>query len=178
MGRGELLTRLTIWLALGGYTVGAAALLLARRQPRWLRRARWAWTFGCAWFLAHVFCAFNYYYHWGHATAYLETARQTSDVTGFDWGGGVFVGYAFTLAWLADVLWWWVARQSYEHRPRLLTALWQGFFFFMVFNGTVVFESGPARLFGLLICVLLLSAWWVGRRAPAYDEHALKGAEG
>jgi hypothetical protein len=175
---GELLAKLTIWMALGGYTVGASALLLARRHPGLRRWARPAWTFGCAWFLAHVFCAFNYYYDWSHTTAYLETARQTAEVRGTSSGGGIFVSYAFTLAWVGDVLWWWLSPRSHEHRPRLLTALLHGFFFFIIVNGTVVFESGPARLLGVAICAVLLVSLWAGRPVHTRDAHELKEVEG
>jgi hypothetical protein len=89
MNRGELLTRLTIWLALLAYAAGAGTLLLARSRPSWLTRARWMWTCGCGFFLAHVVCAFSYYHGWSHAAAYRETARQTGEMTGLRWGGGI-----------------------------------------------------------------------------------------
>jgi hypothetical protein len=152
MNRGEFLTRLTIWLALCAYATGAGTLLLARGRPFWLACARWAWTLGCAFFLAHVVCAFGYFHHWSHAAAYRETARQTGEMTGFHWGGGIFLNYLLAIAWLADVLWWWFAPGSFAHRPRRLAVVWHGFFFFMVFNGTVVFGMGPVRWFGALIC--------------------------
>ena len=144
---GGTLTKVTVWLALFGYAAGAACLLLRRR-----RRARVAWTFGCAWFLAHVLCAFAFHYGWSHATAFAETARQTREVTGSAAGGGVFVSYAFTLLWAADALWWWLDEAGHARRPPLLSALWHAFFFFIVFNGTVVFEHGPARWLGVVIC--------------------------
>ena len=79
---GEWLTRVTVWAALLGYAAGAACLLLSRRSPKWSRPARLAWTFGCAWFLAHVLCAFAFHYGWSHATAFRETARQTGEIVG------------------------------------------------------------------------------------------------
>ncbi len=161
MSRGELLTKLTIWLALGGYAVGAAELLIAGREPRWRNNARWAWTFGCALLLAHIYCAFRYYHHWSHTAAYLETARQTREVMNFNWGGGIFVNYLFAVAWCGDVLWWWLGRESYERRSHLLTAAWHAFFAFMIFNGAVVFVSGPARYAGLALCAGLGILWWI-----------------
>lgn len=178
MSIGELLTRATIWLALAGYTVGAAALLLSRRQPALRRTARWAWSFGCAWFLAHVFCAFNFYYRWSHEVAYLETARQSAQVTGSSSGHGIFVSYLFTLAWFADVAWWWLSPQSHARRPAFVAAIWHTFLFFIIFNGTVVFESGLARLAGLLISAVLLTSWLVARHAVVDSGHEFRSSEG
>ena len=161
---GELLTRLTVWLALCAYALGAAMLLLAQGRDRWLAGARWAWTLGCAFFLAHVLCAFSFFHGWSHAAAYRETARQTAELTGLRWGGGLFLNYLFALAWLADALWWWLAPAGFARRSPRLTAVWQGFFFFMVFNGTIVFGKGPVRWLGVLICAGLVALWWMTRR--------------
>lgn len=175
MGAGEWLTKVTVWVALLGYAAGAACLLLAGRRPGLRRTARLAWTVGCVWFLAHVLCAFAFHYGWSHATAYAETARQVGEVTGARAGGGVFVSYLFTLMWVADVVWWWADEAGHRRRPGWLAAAWQGFFFFIVFNGTVVFEHGPARWLGLLICGGLALVWLVGWAAPGRE---FKGAEG
>jgi len=164
MDKGDFLTRLTIWLALCGYAAGAGTLLLARRRPRWMAGARLAWTLGCAFFLAHVASAFTYFHHWSHEAAYRETALETSELTGLNWGGGIYLNYLFTLAWLADVGWWWLAPKSYAARSSGITASLHGFFFFMVFNGTVVFGDGPVRWFGVLICGGLNVLWWHARQ--------------
>jgi hypothetical protein len=92
--------------------------------------------------------------------AYLETARQTVALTGWNWGGGIFFNYAIAAAWLADVLWWWLAPTNFDQRPPWLTALWHGFLFFMVFNGTIVFGHGPVRILGAAICITFAIAWW------------------
>ena len=167
MNRGELLTKLAVWLALCAYAIGAGTLLLARRRPRWLVCARWAWTLGCAFFLAHVACAFSYYHHWSHADAYRETARQTGEMTGFHWGGGIFFNYLVAVAWLADVLWWWLAPESFARRSPRLATVWHAFFLFMVFNGTVVFGIGPVRWLGAVICAGLAGLWLWSRNAGA-----------
>ena len=175
---GEWLTKVTVWLALLGYAAGAACLLLARRNASWSRPARVAWTFGCAWFLAHVLCAFAFHYGWSHATAFQETARQTREVTGANVGGGVFVSYAFTLAWAADAVWWWLDEAGHRRRPRLLTYAWHGFFFFIVFNGTVVFEHGPARWLGALICGGLGLLWLFTAPRSRRARPEFEGARG
>jgi hypothetical protein len=168
MSGSELLTRGTIWLALGCYALGALLLLAPQPRLKALATARWVWTVGCGAFLLHVICAFNYYHAWSHAAAYQDTARQVGETVGWAWGGGIFFSYAFTLFWLLDVGWWWLkGKESYARRPRLLILIWHGFFFFMVFNSTVVFETGPARWFGLLICSGLTFGLVTSRRRGA-----------
>ena len=164
MNRGELLTRLSVWLAIVAYTIGTGLKLEARDRSRWLMGARWAWTVGCGLFLVHVFCAFTYFHHWSHTAAYQETARQTAEFAGWQWGGGLYFNYVFAGAWLADVLWWWLAPDSFDRRSPWLTGLWLGFIFFMVMNGAVVFVHGPMRWVGLLLCAPVASLWvkrWV-----------------
>lgn len=140
MALGVLLTKWTIWAALLGYAAGTAGLLLARRRPQMVRPARLAWTVGCSAYLAHVYCAFQFYHGWSHAAALEETARQTRETVGWEVGEGLWVSHSFTLAWLLDVVWWWWAGDpAYLRRPRAVSTLWRAFFFFIVFNATVVF---------------------------------------
>src|SRR5687767_13213248 len=102
---GELLTRITIWVAVVGYAAGATVFALSRGRGGWARAARLAWTVACAALLAHVACAFHFYHGWGHGAAYLDTARQTNEVFGLDWGGGLYVNYALMAGWVMDVSW-------------------------------------------------------------------------
>ena len=148
MTTGELLTRWTVRVAMALYV---ASLASRCRLPIW---SRLAWTAGCLAFLLHVACAFEYYHHWSHVEAYEATARQTADVVGLDWGGGLYVNYAFTLLWLADVCWWWIDTESYLARPLLIEWGVQGFLGFIAFNATVVFATGFSRWFGSVACVL------------------------
>jgi hypothetical protein len=157
---GESLTRLSVWLALVGYGAGAGLLLLARSRQRWLDGARWAWTIGCGFMVAHVALAFGSHHHWSHVDAYLQTARRTDEMIGARWGGGIYFNYVFIAAWIADAAWWWVAPSSFARRPRWLTSIWHGFAFFMVFNGAVIFAMGPVRWFGALICGCLVVLSW------------------
>jgi hypothetical protein len=161
MGRGEFLTRITIWMALCGYFIGAGIQFASSKNPLWHRLARWAWTIGCFAMLLHLACAFHFYHGWSQTSAYLETARQTADVTGFNWGGGLFINYGFIAAWVIDVWWWWRGLESYRRRPLALVIVWQSFFLFMVFNATVVFKTGILRWLGLALCLGLSLLWCV-----------------
>ncbi len=172
MSSGEILTRVTVWLAVVGYATGACVFALARRRKAWDSAARLAWTVGCVALLAHVACAFHYFHGWSHASAYRDTARQTAEVFGIDWGGGVYVNYALLVAWVLDVAWWWRGLDAYRRRSRLLVAAWQGSLIFIVFNGTVVFGTGPVRWLGLAVCLGLCVVWWLTAREATSGARA------
>lgn len=165
MNRGELLTRITIWIAIGGYAVGVCLMLLFRESQTWQRRARLVWTVGCLGLIAHLICAFHFYHHWSQASALREVERQTAEVTGNNWGGGLYINYAFLTAWVVDVIWWWRGLESYRRRHWLITAVWQFVLIFMVFNATVVFKTGVVRWVGVGICIGLLTVWLGQHRA-------------
>jgi hypothetical protein len=181
MSGGPVLTKVTIWIAIAGYFAGAAVYALARGRRRWDSMARLAWTAACAGLLAHVACAFHFHHGWSQAAAYRDTARQTAEVFGLDWGGGLYVNYALTAFWVADVCWWWGrGLDAYRRRPWPLTAAWHAFLLFIVFNATVVFEGGFVRWAGLGLCLALSFVWLsVARgnvsRGPV--DHSLKVAE-
>jgi hypothetical protein len=160
MHAGEIPTKAAVWLALCGYAAGEGMRMLAQRDPNWTTRARWAWTFGCGFFLVHVACAFSFYHGWSHTVAYVETARRTGELTGWRWGGGIYLNYALALLWLGDVLWWWAAPERFARRSARLSAAWHWFFAFMVFNGAAVFGRGPVQWFGALIFASLGAIWW------------------
>ncbi len=164
MSRGELYTRITIWIALCGYAFGVIVILVFPGNPRWQARARWAWTLGCLGLLIHVCCAFHFYHNWSQSSAYVETARQTNEVFGINWGGGLFINYAFITIWVLDCLWWWRSLDAYRQRPLPLIIAWQSFLIFIIFNATVVFKTGPLRWLGLGFCLAVSILWWFTRR--------------
>ena len=166
MSTGQILTSITIWISIGAYAVGAVIFALSSARPNRDALVRLLWTVACAALLAHVAFAFQNYHGWSHAAAYVDTARQTRDVTGFNWGGGIYVNYILVFGWVADLIWWWLAgTDSYRRRPRLLTIAWHTFLIFIIFNSTVIFASGVARWVGLLVCVGIGIVWlWSAKR--------------
>ncbi|HYP15237.1 MAG TPA: hypothetical protein VEQ63_15010 [Bryobacteraceae bacterium] len=102
------------------------------------RPARLAWTAGLGLYLIHVCFAFQYFYSWSHQVAYEQTARQTAALFGVNWGGGLYLNYAFTAIWLADCLWWWLGNSSYIRRPSAVSAGVHVFLAFMFVNATIV----------------------------------------
>jgi hypothetical protein len=160
MSKGEFFTRFTVWVSLAGYFVGVALSTLSRKRDKWERAARLVWSIACISLLAHAACAFHFYHGWSHDSAYRETARQTLEVVSLDWGGGLYINYAFMAGWVTDVAWWWRGLEVYRRRPRALVAVWQGFLMFIFFNATVVFKTGPLRFIGLFLCCGLCLLWW------------------
>src|SRR6185503_9198446 len=131
--------------ALGCYFLAASLELMAGPGSVRERLARLIWTAGCAAYLSHLYFAFSFYHGWSHSMAYRDTATQTKQLLGLEWGGGLYVNFFFTLGWFSDVLWRWANLEGYRQRPRWLKFAWHAFFFIMVVNSTVVFGAGLVR---------------------------------
>ena len=153
------LTRYTVRLALV-YYAAAVTLMLLLEAPEWLaaagrgRLTRWCWTLAWLTYLVHLFMAFHHVHHWSHGAA----VNHTQEVSGF--GLGIWFSHLFTLVWTADVLFWWLRPARYATRSPWVDWTVHGFMAFIVFNATVVFETGFIRwagiaLFTELVLVLL-----------------------
>src|SRR5687768_11040643 len=127
MHTGELLTRWTVRAALALYVLSLTLRISAAGRRRPLEIARLFWIAGCAAFLLHTVCAFHFYHHWSHHAAHAATARQTAEVVGHYWGGGLFANYVFAALWTADACWWWLSPKTYLVRPRGVEWMVQGF---------------------------------------------------
>ena len=148
-------TIVTIWTALLLYTAGEYGR--AGLPPRgW---ARPAWLLGAACYVAHVAAAFGAHHGWSHSVAYAYTAARTDALFGLAWGGGLWVNYAFTLLWIGEGAWWWLAPTSYARRAPAWTTAVRGAFMFMIVNGAVAFVSGSRRLLGIAVVVALTLIW-------------------
>lgn len=132
----ELGQTATIWLARGAVALYLVALglLFARKTMA----SRMFWTAGLAVYLIHVGFAFTYFYGWSHSVAFRETARQTADLFGVNWGGGIYLNYLFTAIWIADCAWWWTDFHGYARRPAAIRSAIHGFLAFMFVNASVV----------------------------------------
>jgi hypothetical protein len=149
---------LTIWLAL--------ALFAAGETGRWGWRGAappawpwWASASGLVLAVAHVVLAFDVRHEWSHDSALLDTARQTSAVYGLDWGGGLYVNYAFLAVWALD-LWTW--RSAVRRKTRRAGAgVWlaRAFYFIVIVNAAVIFAGGMRRALGVLLVAWLIAAW-------------------
>ena len=165
MDWGEWTVRGSIWLALLCYPAGPLGTALSTSVGQ--RSARFVWTAGCAAFLLHVVSSFDVFYEWSHSVALRETARQVAELTGRENGAGLYLNYLFTAIWIFDTAWWWRDAQRYRRRSWIAVLLVHGFFLFMIFNATVVFEEGAVRVMGLLVTALGMYGLWMTRRRRA-----------
>lgn len=94
-----------------------------------------------------------------HAAALRFTAQRTREITGLDWGGGLYINYLFTLLWLADLAAWWRLGPDYPRRHRRIYRLVQAIFAFMAFNATVIFGPALWRGVAAVFALLLATAW-------------------
>lgn len=160
---GEAWTRNTVRISVIWYFI-SIFLMLSLSTLDWLastvrgRVTRWCWTIAMVAYWVHVIVAFEYYHHWSHNRAF----HHVEQASGF--GAGIFVSYFFTLLWTVEVLWWWIAVQSYAHRSAWIGILIHAFMLFIVFNGVVVFERGLTRWVGVAVFMVLAITAFLRRR--------------
>ena len=138
----------------------AAAEWLRYRCPAAWRAARLAWTTAALLAVAHAAAAFHFHHAWSQRHAFVTTASQTAAVTGLNWGGGLYVNYAFLVLWTADAAYWWHAPSEYRALPSWLATARAFTFLFMFFNGAVVFAHGATRWLGVACVGLATCAWY------------------
>jgi hypothetical protein len=143
---GEAQVRWTIRLALLAYCL-AIGLMLANER-RWSLHL---WTAGWLIYVVHVLLAFHHIHHYSHDAA----MRHVEARSGF--GPGIFASHLFTLLWTIDVL------RRWRNADWPTWSKWvHGYMGFIVFNATVVYETGPIRWFGVAWFAALMG-WIVWR---------------
>lgn len=148
----------TIWTSLLLFAVGETGRhVTTRAWPRVVFAA------GLLFCLVHIAIAMGHVHGWSHAAAMAATAAQTDAVFGLDWGGGMFVNYAFALAWGADAALW---RAGTKAGPATRTLRWllRIFYAIVLINAAVIFAAGVRRLLGLAIVIWLFWIWSRGIR--------------
>ena len=130
--------------------------VLQTKSSRWERRLRVTWTFGFLLFVAHVVAAFHFHHHWSHRAALAETACQTRDLLGLEFGVGLYFNYLFLLVWALDLVWIGFANAAFARRFRWLRLTWIGYLIFIVFNGVAVFKDGWMRVGGIAALMLIV----------------------
>lgn len=121
------------------------------------RRIEWAWLAAGIFYLIHVLAAFAFVHHWSHAEALIHTAQQTERVTGWYWGGGLWINYLIALWFPVDIIG--TFRQGIDQIPRRYVVCLHLLIGFIVFNATVVF--GPRYWIPIGIAFLI---WVVTRK--------------
>jgi hypothetical protein len=173
---GDVLTRGTVDVALLLYGGGAVFMLRLdgagwRAETGGGRAGRLLWSLACLVYLAHVALAFHHYHGWSHAEAVRHVERES----GF--GPGIFVSYLFTLAWAADAGWWLLGPLEYAARPAWVGRVLHAFLAFVIFNGSVVYASGPARWLGVGLFALLAVCLRRRRRSSLSRVSFSRGSE-
>jgi hypothetical protein len=150
---GDGRVRLTIRLSLSWWLIAVLLMpslnFLGWQARGWGRLVRWAWTLGWLTLLIHIGLAFHHSFGWSHDAALAHTRTRSGLAE------GIYVSYAFTLAWGADVAWWWLAPFTYARRSPWWDRILHGFLTFIIFNGTVVYETGVIRWVGAAAFALL-----------------------
>lgn len=129
--------------------------------PRWLCAV---WTVGGLISLLHLLVAFHFVHDWDTTAAWEHVALQTAAVTGWHWGGGLYVNYAFNLLWLGDIAVCWHAFVTHRPLRSAYVAALHGLFVFMIFNATVVFGPPVWTVLFPGFAILSLVVWWFSRR--------------
>ncbi len=158
-------TDIVHWTAWGAFALwfGAEDSLLRHHH----RRARHLWTAAAAVLALHIAAAFQWQHHWSHAAAVSATAEQTASVTGWSWGGGVWINYAMLTFWSVDVVRWW--RSTGTGESNLPHPALRCLFAFLWFQGAVVFAHGVPRAVAGSVFVWLALRIWLGRRPPTIE---------
>lgn len=146
----NVITVITVRIALVCYAIVVGLRLAGCRGRPWRNRLRPVWTIGCIAIVAHVIAAFHYTHHWSHRDAIQSTAKQTQQLIGWAFGGGLYFNYLFLLIWIAEVLFWWLRPELYESRTAWFAYGIHVYLFFIAFNGAVIFESGITRTAGVM----------------------------
>lgn len=154
---GAMLTAWTIRISLACLVAAVALRITGARHPATQRLDRRLWTFGFLAFLAHVVSAFHFHHGWSNAAAVADTQRQTRELLGFEFGGGIYFNYAFIAAWLIDLIWTLRNSEAQSKGVQIVRSSCLLFMLFIAFNGTVVFKSGWLRASGIAATVGLLS---------------------
>jgi hypothetical protein len=153
------IVRGTIWIALVAFVAAEHGRASARRTGR----AVW-WSFpvfvlGAAFCAAHFAAALHWRYGWSHARALEATARQTAEVYGTAWSGGLWVNYAFIVAWICEAGWWMRHPDYPTRRPTAATWTLRAFYVLVIVNAAVIFPAGATSLVGLALVGALLYRW-------------------
>ncbi len=116
------------------------------------------WTVGFVFFLMHVLAAYHFQYQWSHIAAVMETAQQTKEQIGVEFGGGIYFNFLFLICWAVAVYESWSGdknaqnnvqdnvQDNFRGKTRWGYLCGVLFMLFIAFNGTVVFKSGWIRV--------------------------------
>jgi hypothetical protein len=149
----NVLLYLMVWLSLIAFAAGEFAKS---------RHYAGAWTIsatGAILLAAHIAVAMAVWHGWSHASALDATARQTNEVFGFNWGGGVYVNYLVAVVWMAELFVWRQWPEGYASRPGWIKWSLRGFYFVIIVSAAVIFATAWRRVLGAAILAVLVASW-------------------
>jgi hypothetical protein len=159
-----------VWLSLSAFAAGELAKA---------RQLAGAWSISAAGAIlmaVHIVLAMAVRHEWSHALAVEQTARQTNDMFGLNWGGGLYVNYVFAIVWMAELFVWRQWPEGYAKRPGWITWLLRGFYFVIVLSAAVVFATGWRRWMGAAIVAAVLASWSVKTRSGPGNRPSRPGS--
>ncbi len=133
---------------------------------RWRRRV---WALGAAALLLHVAMAFGRAHGWSHSVAVEATARQLQERMGISWGGGVFINYLLLAWWSWDAVAAWLCPNRWN-MPGPVRSLRRAVFWFLWFNGAVVFAAGSRQAIAAVLCLGVLVRWRMSGHSRPSDR--------
>jgi hypothetical protein len=167
----DFLLRATAWASLLAWA--CSERLKSATGAAWPResRARALFAGGLVALAVHSVLALGLRYGWSHAAAARDTARQTEEVTGLGFTGGLYVNELFLLLWAVELLWWWHDPSGYRGRGRAFEWPVRAFFLTMFVSGAIVFAHGPVRWAGAAAVLAVAWAWYRGAGAHEGPAH-------
>lgn len=165
--------QISAWVAFLFWAAGELALA-GVNLPTTTRSASWCrqlWLWGVTALSVHAVLAFGRVHAWSHAAAVEATARQVKVQMGMGMNGnwGVVINELLVAWWWADVALAWI-RPGGWNRPGFARTLRRAVFWFLWFNGAVIFADGERRIVTAGACVGVLMAWWRNRPLPTQDS--------
>lgn len=157
---------LTIYISLICYAIALVCWVSRRRGAHY----RVFWTVACVSMWSHAIAAFHYYHNWSHQHAVELTAQRTLEVTGQPYGEGIWFSYALLVVWALDAALGWNPKVRNASWYPWLSTIIHLYAFFILFNGTVIFESGLVRWGGVVGTIWALRMAWRFRSAPLVWE--------
>ena len=152
--------RYTIYLSLICYLLAMVCWVSRQRGVTY----RLLWTAGCVFMWAHAVAAFHFYHHWSHAHAVALTAAETAQVIGRPMGQGIWFSYLMIVGWSVDCLLTWRPDDKYRRWMQWFSFWVHLYVLFILFNGTVVFETGVVRWVGVVGTLWMARLAWRYRR--------------
>lgn len=128
------------------------------------------WTIGFLLMVLHILCAFHFVHHWSHRAALEDTAKQTREMMGWEFGEGIYFSYLFVIAWGAHVAGSWIASTRMNSIPMVVHGVWLGYLIFIAFNGAAIFEGGWTRLGTILAFVIAIACFALGKGPSRYPH--------